>query len=161
MTDNTASVLEIDTDMRVPFYDVDSMDIVWHGHYVKYFEDARCRLLDALDYNYLTMRDTGFAWPVVDLRVKYVRPAQFNRLIRVNARLTEWQVRMKIDYVISDVESGEVLTKGHSIQVAVDIASREMCFATPAIFREKLARKMPQLFIAAESDTTNSAESQA
>lgn len=126
-------------DLTVPFYDVDSMDIVWHGHYVKYFEDARCRLLDALDYNYLAMRDSGYGFPVVDIRLKYVRPARFNRRIRVEATLQEWDVRLKIGYIIKDIETGEVLTRGYSVQVAIEAASGEMCFALPPIFQEKLA----------------------
>lgn len=135
-------VFEVTTDLVVPFYDVDSMEIVWHGHYVKYFEDARCRMLEELNYNYATMRDSGYAWPVVDLRIKYIKPALFNHRIRIQARLTEWEIRLKIDYVITDLETGEILTRGHSVQVAVDMAAGEMCFATPAPFRERLAQRL-------------------
>lgn len=135
----TEPLPEISLDLRIPFYDVDSMGIVWHGHYVKYFEDARCRLLDKLDYNYLSMRDSGYAWPVVDLRAKYVDSARFNQMVRVHAKLTEWEVRLKIDYRIEDLETGRLLTKGYSVQVAVDLDSREMCFATPEILHRKLA----------------------
>jgi acyl-CoA thioester hydrolase len=146
VNNNPEPVFEISTDILVPFYDVDSMDIVWHGHYVKYFEDARCCLLNQLDYNYQTMRASGFAWPVVDLRVKYVKPAQFNRLIRVFARLIEWEVRLKIDYRIIDVESGATLTKGHSVQVALDMHNNnEMCFATPEVLRKKIQQKFIDL----------------
>ena len=53
------------TELTVPFFDVDSMHIVWHGHYVKYLELARCAFLDALGYNYTTMREHGHGWPVV------------------------------------------------------------------------------------------------
>lgn len=134
--------LETSVDILVPFYDVDSMEIVWHGHYVKYFEDARCRMLAELDYNYQTMRDSGYAWPVVDIRVKYVKPAQFNRMIRVTVRLVEWEVRLKMDYQIIDLATGAVLTKGHSIQVAINMATNELCFATPDILREKIMHRV-------------------
>lgn len=132
---NCAAELEL----TVPFYDVDSMDIVWHGNYIKYFEDARCRLLDQLDYNYIAMRESGYGFPVVDVRVKYVRPATFNRRIRVIATLEEYEVRLKINYRILDVETGEVLTKGYSVQVAVELETGEMCFALPPVFEQKLA----------------------
>ncbi|MDO3387790.1 acyl-CoA thioesterase [Gilvimarinus sp. SDUM040013] len=133
-----ANAMSVTLDRKVPFYDVDSMDIVWHGHYVKYFEDARCELLDALAYNYQAMRDSGYGFPVVDIRIKYVRPARFNRAIRIEATLQEWEVRLKIAYRIVDVESGDVLTKGYSVQVAVDLASGEMCYAMPDLFAQKL-----------------------
>lgn len=134
-----AAPITLATNIKVPFYDVDSMGIVWHGHYVKYFEDARCQLLDALGYNYQHMRDSGYGFPVVDIRLKYVKPAKFNRMVRVEAKLQEWEVRLKIDYRIIDIDSGETLTKGYSVQVAVDLQSGEMCYAAPAILQEKIA----------------------
>jgi acyl-CoA thioester hydrolase len=45
-------VLQAEVEMLVPFFDVDSMDVVWHGHYVKYFEVARCALLERIGHNY-------------------------------------------------------------------------------------------------------------
>jgi acyl-CoA thioester hydrolase len=140
-----APILSTSVDILVPFYDVDSMEIVWHGNYVKYFEDARCQLLQELDYTYETMRASGYAWPVVDLRIKYVKPALFNRRIRVIADLVEWEIRLKIEYRILDLDTGEVLTKGETVQVALDMATREMCFATPDIWRRKLADKLGYL----------------
>lgn len=129
---------QAEVEIAVPFYDVDSMEVAWHGNYLKYFEDARCALLEQLQYNYDHMRESGYIWPVVDLRLKYVKPAFFKQRLRVLAKIVEWEVRLKIDYRIVDAASGEVLTKGYTIQVAVDAATREMCFVTPAVFREKL-----------------------
>lgn len=126
------------TDILVPFHDVDSMHVVWHGHYVKYLEVARCEFLEAFGYGYQAMRDSGFAWPVIDMRIKYIKPLHFGQRIRVHCALREWEYRLKIDYVISDVETGERLTKGYTIQVAVDMAKNEMCFESPAILQQKL-----------------------
>ena len=120
------------------FHDVDAMGVVWHGHYLKYMELARCALLQSFDYDYPQMRDSGFIWPVVDMRTKYVRPAHYGQRLSVRAELTEWELRMRIDYTISDADSGEVITRAHTIQVAVEIASGEMCYATPEVFRHRL-----------------------
>ena len=120
------------------FHDLDPMDVVWHGNYLKYLELARCALLQTFDYDYPQMRDSGYLWPIVDLRTKYLRSARFGQRLRVRAELTEWEVRMRIDYLISDADSGEAITRAHTIQVAVDMASGEMCFATPAVFRQRL-----------------------
>lgn len=136
---NTPPV-QASVELRVPFYDVDSMDIVWHGHYLKYFEDARCALLDKINYNYLAMRESGYGFPVVDVRLKYVKPASFNRTIRVEASLVEADLRLKINYRIVDVKTGAVLTKGYSVQVAVALDSGEMCFTLPAVLQQKLER---------------------
>ncbi|MFU8789766.1 MAG: acyl-CoA thioesterase [Methylobacter sp.] len=129
---------QTEIDLQIPFHDVDMMEVVWHGHYAKYFEIARCALLDKIAYNYPQMRDSGFAWPVIDLRVRYARPAVFGQLITVTAHIVEWENRLKINYLITDKQSGLRLTKGHSIQVAVELASREMCFVSPAVLFEKL-----------------------
>ena len=126
------------SEMEVPFFDVDAMQIVWHGHYVKYLEVARCALLDTFGYNYLQMRDSGYMWPIVDMRIKYVAPAKFFRHIKIVADLVEIENRMKIDYRIFDSETDELLTKAHTIQVAVEIDSGEMQFESPAVVFEKL-----------------------
>ena len=133
-------VLQAEIEMVVPFFDVDMMEVVWHGHYVKYFEEARCALLDKLGHNYRQMRDAGYAWPIIDLQVRYIRGAQFGQRIRVRADLVEWENRLKINYLITDVATGERMTRGSSVQVAVEIATREMLLASPRVFVEAVER---------------------
>ncbi|WJN59052.1 acyl-CoA thioesterase [Pseudomonas sp. SO81] len=133
-------VLQADVEILVPFFDVDMMEVVWHGHYVKYFEEARCALLDKLGHNYRQMRDAGYAWPIIDLQVRYIRGAQFGQRIRVRADLVEWENRLKINYLITDVATGERMTRGSSVQVAVEIATREMLLASPKVFVEAVER---------------------
>lgn len=120
------------------FHDLDPMVIVWHGHYLKYFEIARCALLQKFDYDYPQMHDSGYHWPIVDLRTKYVRPARHGQRLKVRAQIVEWENRLRIDYLIRDAASGEVMTRGHTIQVAVDIANGEMCFASPPVLLQRL-----------------------
>lgn len=130
--------IRAEVEIKVPFFDIDMLGIAWHGHYCKYLEIARCAMLDSIDYGYMTMRETGYVWPIVDLQLRYVRPAKFEQRLRVSAELVEWEYRMKIKYRITDAETGEVLAKGHTVQAAVDSASGEMSFASPPIFLEKL-----------------------
>lgn len=120
------------------FHDIDPMEVVWHGHYMKYLELARCALLQRFDYDYPQMRASGYAWPIVDLRAKYVRPARFGQRLKVRAEIVEWENRLKIDYLVSDAGSGDVLTRAFSIQVAVDMRTGEMCFASPVVLLERL-----------------------
>lgn len=123
---------------EVPFHDVDTMEVVWHGHYVKYFEIARSALLDQFDYNYPQMRESGYAWPVVDLHIRYIKPARFGQRIRIHARLEEWEYRLKISYVIEDVQTATKLTKGYTVQVAVNMHDGLLCYISPAILAQKL-----------------------
>ena len=124
--------------IKVPFHDVDMAQIAWHGHYAKYFEIARCELLDKIDYNYLQMSESGYFWPVVDMRIRYVNPVVFGQEIRVVATLVEWENRLKIDYKVYDQATNKRLTKGHTIQVAVAIETKELQLASPAVLLQKI-----------------------
>lgn len=133
-------VLHVDTDVLVPFFDVDSMNVVWHGHYIKYLEVARCALLDHIGHNYTQMLESGYGWPVIDIQLRYVRGAVFGQRLVVRASLVEWESRLKINYLISDAETGERMTRASSIQVAVAIETREMQLASPKVFTDAVER---------------------
>nr|WP_116606496.1 acyl-CoA thioesterase [uncultured Albidiferax sp.] len=120
------------------FHDMDVMEIVWHGHYVKYMEIARCALLARMDYDFPQMRASGYAWPIVDMRLKYVRPASFGQRIAVRCEIVEWESRLKINYLIRDVQTGSKLTSAYTIQVAVDMASQQMQYVCPPVLWERL-----------------------
>lgn len=126
--------------VEVPFHDVDAMNVAWHGHYVKYFEIARCALLRMFDYDYPEMKTSGYLWPVVECHLKYVRPVIYNQQLRVEASLLEYENRIKIGYKIFDVQSGEILTKGHTVQVAIDAVTHELQYVSPPIVFENLER---------------------
>ena len=128
--------------IEVPFFDVDSMEIVWHGHYVKYMELARCAFLKQLNYDYDVMKQHGYGWPVVQLQLKYIRPAQFGQKIRVEVTLKEYESCLKFDYLITDVESGQKLSKASTMQMVVKIEGMETQFQTPISFREKINKAL-------------------
>lgn len=125
-------------DIEIPFHDVDVMEVAWHGHYAKYFEIARCKLLDSIDYNYAQMKASGFAWPVIDMHIRYIKPLAFGQKIRVHCWIDEYEHRLKVDYQINDASSDKRLSRGHTIQVAVDMQAEELCLASPKILLEKL-----------------------
>ena len=135
-------VLHCDTEILVPFFDVDTMHVVWHGHYVKYLEVARCALLDKIGHNYTHMLDSGYAWPVIDMQLRYVRGAVFGQTLNVRASLVECENRLKVNYLITDRASGERLTRASTVQVAVEIATREMQLASPKVFTDAVDRAL-------------------
>ncbi|GGB80985.1 4-hydroxybenzoyl-CoA thioesterase [Marinobacterium zhoushanense] len=131
-------MVKAEVTLEIPFHDVDVMRVVWHGHYAKYLEIARCALLDKIDYNCPQMETSGYAWPVIDMRIRYAQPLRFQQKIVVEATLVEWESRLKINYVIIDLESGQRLTKAYTVQVAVDVDSGEMLYASPSVLLQKL-----------------------
>jgi acyl-CoA thioester hydrolase len=130
--------IHADTELVIPFHDVDLLRVAWHGHYCKYLELGRCALLEKIGYDYLTMRETGHVWPIVDLQLRYLKPARFMQTIRIHAELVEWEYRMKIKYRIEDAHSRQVLAKAQTVQVAVNAESGDMLFASPPVLLEKL-----------------------
>lgn len=132
-----------ESEIEVQFFDLDPMAVVWHGHYVKYLEIARCALLDHIDYNYTQMKASGYAWPVIDMHIRYAAPAIFHQRLKVRAEIVEWENRLKMDYLISDAATGRRLTRASTTQVAVAIASQEMCFVSPRILFDKLGVAPP------------------
>jgi len=122
----------------VPFHDVDAMDVVWHGHYAKYFEVARCHLLDKINFNYPEMLESGFAWPIIDMRIRYVRPATFRQKICVAATITEIDPRLMIKFLVTDAQTGERLTRGYTSQVAIDVGTGEMLMAAPPALERRI-----------------------
>lgn len=132
-----------EVDIQVQFFDLDPMQIVWHGNYVRYLEVVRCALLDKIGYNYGDMQESGYAWPVIDMQLRYVGAATFGQRLTMRADIVEWENRLKIDYLITDAVTGKRLNRASTTQVAVNIASGEMCFASPPVLFEKLGIESP------------------
>jgi acyl-CoA thioester hydrolase len=137
-------VLSVETEVLVPFFDVDWMDVVWHGHYVKYLEIARCALLAEIGHDYRQMREAGYVWPVIDLQLRYVRSARFGQRLVASAELVEWRNRLKIHYLIRDAASGERMTRASTVQVAVTTAG-EMQLLSPRVLIDAVERRLARL----------------
>ncbi|NNC99178.1 MAG: acyl-CoA thioesterase [Gammaproteobacteria bacterium] len=135
-------------DKEVPFYDVDSYRIAWHGCYPKYFEEARCALLEKIGYSYRHMEESRYFFPITDLRIRYVKPLVFKQKVRVLASLKEWRHKLVIDYLITDLTSGDRLTSGSTTQVAVLMPEQIMQLESPAALVQKV-----QVLIGSEKDS--------
>ena len=126
-------------DLTVPFYDVDSMGVVWHGNYVKYFEEARCAFFESLGLTYRDMERAGFLLPVVSLSVKYARPCVFGQRIGVEVDFdTENSNLLVLNYIVTDTATGERLCRGSTRHAAISRDSRELLFELPELFWQRL-----------------------
>lgn len=137
-------MIQTETEVEVQFHDVDSMNVVWHGHYVKYFEMGRNTLLRKLNYDYPQMSEHGYAWPVVDCKVRYVSPALYGMVLTVTSTMKEYENRLLITYIIRD-EKGRKICKGSTTQVAVKYKSEqdmEMDFVTPKHFQDLVKKHL-------------------
>jgi acyl-CoA thioester hydrolase len=110
-------------DVTVAFHDIDIIGVMWHGHYLKYLETARWNLMDQLDFGYDTMAASGFAWPIVEMHVKYLHAARMGEQLNVRASLVEWENRITMNYLVTRAADQERVARGKSVQVAVDACS--------------------------------------
>src|SRR5262252_11196645 len=104
------------------------MQVVWHGNYARFVELARSALLEKIGYGYLEMARSGYLWPIVELRIKYVRPVRMAQQIRLSATLLEYENRLRIDYRIVDAASGQLLSKDRTTQPAAAISTGKLEF---------------------------------
>lgn len=125
--------------LRVRFQDVDSMRVVWHGHYLSYFEEGRNALGRRYGISYQHVMDAGLMVPLVHLECEYLQAARFDQELCVDTRL--WIVpgaRLHFSYEIRDAAGEERLCTGHSTQVFTD-AEGEMLLSRPPMYRDFLA----------------------
>ena len=145
MINSVKNVIELDADnklvarrnIRVPFYDIDMAGVVWHGHYLKYFELARCALLDGIGYNYQEMMDTGILWPIIDTAIRYTHPLTLDQEVMISACLLEWELRLVIEYTIRD-ENDIVCTKGKTVQAPINAKTNSLQLGSPQLLLDSV-----------------------
>ena len=131
------TVLSVTKPIDIRFSEVDSMGVVWHGHYAIYFEDAREAFGEKYDLGYLMMHDKGFVEPIVELTFKYKRPMIYGMKpeIEIIYRPTD-AAKIIFDYEIRDAETKEVFTTGHSVQVFMDKYTHQLVLNNPDFYEE-------------------------
>jgi len=115
------NVLKAEKEFRVRFREVDSMNVVWHGAYALYFEDAREAFGEKYGLRYLYIFDHGFYAPIVELKLQYKNPLTYKDkgLIEISLRNTD-AAKIIFDYTIYNLDTKKLAVIGHSVQVFMD-----------------------------------------
>lgn len=124
--------------IEVEFYDLDPMNVVWHGNYVKYLEKARCDMLEKIGYTYDDMREDNVVYPVATVELKFIKSATFKQNILVKTTFETMEPALVLKYKIIDEKTGEILCKAKTMQICVDIKTRESVYKAPANFVNKV-----------------------
>ena len=113
--------LSEEIEFKIRFSEVDSMNVVWHGSYPLYFEDAREAFGKKYDFGYMLIFDSGCYAPLVDLEFHYRKPIVYGMRprIKITYRPTE-SAKIVFDYKIYDSNDGSLLASGRSTQVFMD-----------------------------------------
>ena len=106
--------------LQVPFHDLDPLQVVWHGNYLKYFEIARDRLFEERGLHlYQYYQDRHYMFPIVRTSTKHVHPLRYGDRFEVCAELGAARVKLVVQYTLRLVDHGTLCAKGHTEQVAV------------------------------------------
>jgi len=87
-----------ETNIRVRYAETDQMNVVYHGNYAQYFEVARAESIRVLGFSYKDMEATGVIMPIVELHVKFIRPAHYDDLLTVKTMLKELPTQHRIEF---------------------------------------------------------------
>jgi acyl-CoA thioester hydrolase len=131
------NILSEKINVRVRFSEVDSLSIVWHGHYIKYFEDAREAFGKKYGLGYLDFYTNGFVTPIVSIHSDFKLPLSYGDTAIAEVIYHDTKAaRIEMEYKIHNAQSGVLLATGYSIQVFLDRTNFQLQLIMPAFFEE-------------------------
>jgi acyl-CoA thioester hydrolase len=139
LSTNAIYMYEHSTTVRVRYAETDRMDVVYYGNYAMYFEIGRVEAIRHLGVSYKDIEDMGIILPVVELNIKYLRPAKYDDLITIKSQIKTLPTDHKImfDQEVYN-EAGKLLTIGQVKLYFMD-ANMNNRIEMPANMKEKLS----------------------
>ena len=108
------------TDIRVRFNETDPLGIVWHGHYITYFEDGREDFGKKQGISYLDIKSQGFVTPIVESSCEHKLPLKYGDIAKIETTFEDHPATKRVfSYKILNPE-GAVVCTGKTIQVFLD-----------------------------------------
>ncbi len=128
-------VLTVEKEIAIRFSEVDSMAVVWHGHYVKFLEDGREAFGVEHGLTYMDAYKNGYMIPVVKLEVNYKSPVSYEdgALIRTTFVNSE-SAKILFDYEIINKRTGLISATARSVQAFIDAGNRNLLLYAPEYF---------------------------
>lgn len=116
-------MIEATTEIRVRYAETDQMGVVYHGSYLPWIEQARIHLLDTIGVPYRELEVAGYLLPVLEVRMKYLRPARFDDRVLVTARISDpISARIRIEYTLRVQD--ERIAEGETLHAFIDRRGR-------------------------------------
>lgn len=124
------------TRIKVRFSEVDSMQVVWHGEYIRYFEDGRESFGNHYGISYRQVYDNGYTIPIVDLTCQYKQSLTFGEEAIVETRFIQTSAaKILFDYVIYRASDETVVATGSTVQVFLN-RKNELELLNPEFYLE-------------------------
>lgn len=125
-------------EFRVRYAETDQMRVVYHANYLIWCEIGRTDHIRALGSSYREMEEQGITLAVSEASLRFIAPARYDDLIRVETSLSRVTSRtLTFDYVITHAESGIKLATASTSLISLDKSGRVA--ALPADVRARLA----------------------
>lgn len=133
---NSSVMLTHQTEVTVRFNEADPLGIVWHGHYLRYFEDGREAFGNQYGVSYLDFYNNGLAVPVVSIQCDYKRPLRYGDKVIVETTFEHNPAaKLNFSYRMLEYTSRSVVAVGSSVQVFVDAKTFELHLTVPDFFQ--------------------------
>jgi len=127
-----AITLTNNTELEVKFSEADPLGIVWHGHYIRYFEDGREAFGKEYGLRYLDLYRQSIIAPIVHINCEYKRVLRYGHKIRLQTTYEDTlAAKLLFNYVIYDLDTDERVALGSSIQVFMDKERMELMLTLP------------------------------
>jgi acyl-CoA thioester hydrolase len=128
------------TQVTVRYAETDMMGVVYHGNYLPWFEIGRTTLLREQGLPYRQLEEDGFRLPVLEVAVKYLRPAVYDDTVTIVTTLRERPLlRIRLEYEVYRGE--ELLATGSTVHAFIDRSGRPV--RPPAAFSATMADRFP------------------
>ena len=125
------------TDIDVKFSEADPLGIVWHGHFIRYFEDGREAFGSAYGIRYLDLYRKDIVVPIIHIDCNYRRILRYGHTIRLETTYVDTPAaKLLFDYTITDLHTGERVANGNSVQVFMYRQSLELMLTLPPFMVE-------------------------
>lgn len=132
----TGKTLEHTFEQDIRFSDVDSMAVVWHGHYVRFFEDGRETWGKKYGLTYLDVYNHNFFTPIVSMHCEHLSPLTYGDTAIIETTFVDTPAaKLFFDYKIYRKSDGALSATGETTQVFLD-TNRELYIAVPPFYEE-------------------------
>ncbi len=109
-----------ETSLTVRFNEVDAYQVAWHGHYVAWMEVGRNALAGRFQLNAQQIGDAGYRAPVVNLELKYKRPARFNEVLVIGTTVRRNETATLEFLTRITGADGLIIASGRTVHVLTD-----------------------------------------
>jgi acyl-CoA thioester hydrolase len=107
-------------ELEVPFHDCDPLGVVWHGHYLKYLEIARTKMLSPIGLDGEELLATGHRFYVIESRCRHTFPLFYRDRLRVDAWIREYENRLFASFEVHNLTRERRSARAHTIMAVTD-----------------------------------------